>query len=237
METPCKNCCFATYEGKTQTGCSLNRLEVLKANNVEILEAYDEDKEFFVVKGNCNYGRPQKWLDKVVTAGLNPADRVTSECNFDMNWFIYVNNSNIDEAHKKLEQINKWKIYPDRVIMVYHDEGVPQMPIYSGYKWEFQRIVERDESGALVDKDRAIRIATKSCKSLFFGWSEGDLPDNPIGELRSLINDKAQSVILAKFPNGFICYNSLARQLGYRIVDNIEAMVADTKEFHLIKEL
>lgn len=237
METPCKNCCFATYEGKTQTGCVLHRLEVLRNHGVEVVEVYDEEKEFYLIKGNCNYARREKWKERVLEAKLDPIARVKSECDFDINWFVYVNKENIDEAHKKLEQINKWKIYPDRVIMVYHDEGIPRMPIYSGFKWEFQRIVERDENGTLVDKDRAIRIATKSCKSLFFGWSEGDLPDNPIEKMRSLINDQAQSVILAKFPEGFICYRPLANQLGYRIVDNIEAMVADTQEFHLIKEL
>lgn len=59
VHTPCKNCTFAVYEGKTQTGCAAGRLDNFRRKGVEILEVFDaEGFEFFVVnKHRCNYHR------------------------------------------------------------------------------------------------------------------------------------------------------------------------------------
>lgn len=63
-DTPCKNCCFALYEDITQVGCARNRIEKYQSTGVEIVEAYDEEKEFFVIKNRlCPFYRDQKWLD------------------------------------------------------------------------------------------------------------------------------------------------------------------------------
>lgn len=63
-DTPCKNCCFAVYEDLTQVGCARNRLEKYKKVGSEIIEAYDEDKEFYVIKNRiCPFYRDKKWLD------------------------------------------------------------------------------------------------------------------------------------------------------------------------------
>ena len=53
--TPCKECVFAVYSDKTQTDCYLGMIEKIKsAKHLEILEAYDEEKEFYIVnKTKC----------------------------------------------------------------------------------------------------------------------------------------------------------------------------------------
>ena len=45
-ETSCKDCKFAIYEGKTQTGCEAGRAEIYMEKGMAF-EAYDKDKEFF----------------------------------------------------------------------------------------------------------------------------------------------------------------------------------------------
>ena len=61
-DTPCKNCTFAEYEGITQTGCELGRLDIFRANGVNIIEAYDEEKQFYVIEGRrCMYSRTNQW--------------------------------------------------------------------------------------------------------------------------------------------------------------------------------
>lgn len=65
FNTPCKNCIFAIYKEDTQTECDLNRLEHFRAKNIEIIEAYDEDKEFYVIKDRlCTSYRGNKWGEK-----------------------------------------------------------------------------------------------------------------------------------------------------------------------------
>lgn len=59
LQTSCKNCTFAVYTGNTQTGCAADRIN--KFDKSDIIEAYDNEKEFYVVNKFCNLYRPQSW--------------------------------------------------------------------------------------------------------------------------------------------------------------------------------
>lgn len=85
--TNCKNCIFAIYDGNTQTGCSQNRLE-----KFETIEAYDLEKEFYVVKGFCNYYRPTTW-----NGGVADKDKVKNESS--VTFDIIINCTNINEEY------------------------------------------------------------------------------------------------------------------------------------------
>jgi len=62
-DTPCKNCIFAKYTGITQTDCKLNKLELFKQHNIQIIEAFDEEKEFYVIKNRtCRWFRNDRWI-------------------------------------------------------------------------------------------------------------------------------------------------------------------------------
>lgn len=57
IHTSCKNCVFAKYDGITQTDCLIGMLTKLKeCNGAEILEVYDEDKEFYVINNKKCFG-------------------------------------------------------------------------------------------------------------------------------------------------------------------------------------
>lgn len=58
-KTSCKNCCFAIYENITQTGCELGRVDRFRSVN-KVVEAYDNDKEFYVIQDFCNCYRSNK---------------------------------------------------------------------------------------------------------------------------------------------------------------------------------
>lgn len=53
FHTSCKECIFAVYDGITQIGCDLDRIESYrnKGDGV-VIEAYDEEKEFFIINNN-----------------------------------------------------------------------------------------------------------------------------------------------------------------------------------------
>jgi cellulose synthase/poly-beta-1,6-N-acetylglucosamine synthase-like glycosyltransferase len=59
-ETSCKDCKFAIYQGKTQTGCEAGRVETYMENGLAF-EAYDKDKEFYVVNTLCSYKIEKKY--------------------------------------------------------------------------------------------------------------------------------------------------------------------------------
>lgn len=82
INTSCKECLFAIYEGKTQTGCGFNRIQ--KFDNV--IEAYDEEKEFFVIPRLCNYYRNKSWNNGFIDhAKARKESALTFDIFFDFN--------------------------------------------------------------------------------------------------------------------------------------------------------
>jgi len=61
--TSCKKCVFAKYEGKTQTGCELGKIDNYKDAGIGIVETFDDDKEFFVIDGRfCLFYRNEEYM-------------------------------------------------------------------------------------------------------------------------------------------------------------------------------
>jgi hypothetical protein len=60
IQTNCKDCLFAIYNDKTQVSCAANRIV---AFGNDVVEAYDDDKEFYVINRFCNYYRKTTWND------------------------------------------------------------------------------------------------------------------------------------------------------------------------------
>lgn len=51
--THCGECAFATYEGITQVGCELGRLERAREAGFNVVEARDDDHEFFLIENHA----------------------------------------------------------------------------------------------------------------------------------------------------------------------------------------
>lgn len=65
LHTACKQCVFAQYNDKTQTGCDLGYLDIYRNKDVEILDVYDSELEFFVInEKKCPGYREHSWLIK-----------------------------------------------------------------------------------------------------------------------------------------------------------------------------
>ena len=69
-DTSCKECCFAQYErhedGEEQVGCTLGSLDIHRANKVNVIGAYDDEKEFFVLENRrCPNYRTKIWAERV----------------------------------------------------------------------------------------------------------------------------------------------------------------------------
>ena len=63
LQTSCKECVFAVYEDDffyTQTGCAANKINEHEAQG-HLIEAYDDEKEFYVIDCLCTYFRPPAW--------------------------------------------------------------------------------------------------------------------------------------------------------------------------------
>lgn len=87
-KTSCKECIFAIYNGNTQTGCEDNRISKFES---DVVAAYDNDKEFFVINRLCTLYRPNEWNN-----GIKDIQKAKSESH--MTFDVLIDCNNIDEA-------------------------------------------------------------------------------------------------------------------------------------------
>lgn len=113
VHTACKNCIFALYDGDTQVDCHAGRLEKYIARGVEIVEVYDDDKEFFVVNDRyCLYYRNRDWLSETdINADLELKVREEIQISYHA-ILIYHENDDLTALHESLQSILSQAIQP-----------------------------------------------------------------------------------------------------------------------------
>ena len=134
LQTSCKNCTFAIYDGITQTGCSANRIE--KFDQSDIIEAYDNEKEFYVINKFCNLYRSQSW-----NGGQPDLDKALIESSLDFDIMINCNSIDTDFKNYIAESIQNLCYYKDKIIInLFHDHKAASeiksrvLEIYSKFK-------------------------------------------------------------------------------------------------------
>lgn len=96
-QTSCKHCVFAIYDNKTQTGCEADRIKKFD----DIIEAYDNDREFYVINRLCNLHRTEKWND-----GIKDITKAKNESCLTFDLLINCDAINSDYVSKIKDEIN-----------------------------------------------------------------------------------------------------------------------------------
>lgn len=122
IHTPCKKCVFATYENNTQTSCFLNLLDKFKNNNIEILEAYDEEKEFYIINDKkCVGYREEKYFEsrKLNEKTLqDKADYVLDKLKLNYSITINIQNFTARQLTNISSQISQLSIKPTNLYVI-----------------------------------------------------------------------------------------------------------------------
>jgi hypothetical protein len=159
IHTSCKNCVFSIYKDITQTGCSLDYISKYKNIGSEILDVYDEEKEFFVINDKkCLGYRENKWFQEfgLEHSTLEEKIKKFKELNhigYSLN--INVNNFNsIEEIVDIFRQINTIKIFPRKITFIRlpdcnisFEELKNSLPILEKEKitWRVQNMIDKTE--------------------------------------------------------------------------------------------
>jgi hypothetical protein len=115
IQTSCKNCIFALYEDQTQTGCYASRIYKYQKLD-KVVEAYDNDKEFYVVKSFCNMYRNSSWNN-----GEADSQKAYEEASIAFDIYIDCSELNENNVAKLTEFVTKQKYYKDKYrITLYH---------------------------------------------------------------------------------------------------------------------
>lgn len=121
--TPCKECIFAVYDGDTQTSCHVDMIEKIKAtDHLEVIEAYDEDKEFFIVnKTKCLCFR-KDLKNKTIEERAKEVQE-----NLHLKYLLLINakpDMSLEDIKDILLEIKKAKIKPKGVLLIIYKESL-----------------------------------------------------------------------------------------------------------------
>lgn len=174
MNQPCKNCFYAIYDDKTQVGCQFNRIDTFK-NQDRVIEAYDEDKEFYVVKDGCNSYNEWKYIA--------PEE---AKQYIKLPYELIISSNDINLIKQSLQySVN---IEPKKIRIMY--SGPEQLEerkyIIQNYKCLFTQLLEKYELERLAFE------GVKQVSSLFFVClNDGELLDsNFIDKCESIYNEE-----------------------------------------------
>ena len=117
--TSCKSCVFSIRdeEGFRQTGCKIGRIEKYRKKGIPIIEARDEEGEFYGLETWCNAYREEPWKIAHKEEDLPAVARLESAPNVS---FIILVKDTIDNLEKTIESIlNQDKIKACRIVIVH----------------------------------------------------------------------------------------------------------------------
>ena len=122
VHTACKDCVFAKYEEKTQINCVLDYISKYKEKNAEILEVYDEEKEFYVINNKkCIGYRENKWFEQYGLSEASVDEKISKfkELNhIDYLLVIDLNKFTKETLDKLKSTVSDCKIKPQKIIFI-----------------------------------------------------------------------------------------------------------------------
>lgn len=217
-DTPCKDCVFALYEGKTQTGCAANLIEIFRHQAVTILEAYDEEREFYVIKNRiCLMSRPLKWLEREPDIQkLLKIARDQIRLKYEV--IILIENTHtLQDIEKTIQSIELQTLKPERIIFVMrktHSIRPSQLHDSCFGPWKIQLITEET-----ADKARMLDITLIGLKKKTSYFAVIEPPhtiDNPefIEKLDNALFGQMQPILFVKDEKFYIVSKSFALNNG-----------------------
>jgi hypothetical protein len=198
IHTPCKECVFAIYQENTQTGCKINYLQKYKEKNIEILEVFDKEKNFFVINNKkCLGYRDKKWLDKHRDAE-NISDIVAQENALKYIVLIPIESTcTIENIKRSVLSILNQKILPKGILFYKNRlekhklQNKELLDFMSSIKeniyWRIQNFIDDD----MTDNSR-LKAAISSCPINRFYLlvdTKTNLPSNCVGKIQNYIDN------------------------------------------------
>lgn len=156
IHTPCKDCVFAVYTSNTQTDCALKYIDKYRHNNIQILEAYDDSKEFYIINGKkCIGYRENKWFKQFDLQDADLTNKISkyNETNhLDYIMIVDLKQMSIDSLDSLLKQISLCDIAPKKVILIRYTDDELKFPYniiedlfkknQVNYAWRIQTILD-----------------------------------------------------------------------------------------------
>lgn len=168
INTTCRDCVFATYNGNEQIDCDLDRLDKFEENGAEIIGQDDGSRRYFLVAGRfCNTCRNQDWGAK--HASHDWAAIVAKESQVQCCFIIYADHdSSQTEVEETLDSVlDQGPVLPHRIIILLNGHLTEPRTYVRMFRerdvlipWQVRDVV-LDEPGKPITYGEAVDIAVK----------------------------------------------------------------------------
>lgn len=211
IHTPCKSCVFAIYDNQTQTGCSLSYLEGYKEEGL-LLEAYDEDKEFYIINSKkCIGYRENKWFDQFNMSNSTVEEKILKfyETN-KLHYLLFIDLKNItyDQLDDICNQVSLSVSQPKKIIFIRHNNEILDFTYEKieklikkyniNYTWRIQTMLD-DSLSSIEILHNIVVINPKYRFVVSVSEYSGDIM-NTINETNDIIHNKLEQFIVASNP-------------------------------------
>jgi hypothetical protein len=202
IHTACKDCVFSAYDSNTQKGCFLDKIDKFRNLDVEIVDVYDEDKEFFVVSGRkCQFYRNSDWLAEI-SYDDDEFELLNKEVQIGVDIIILIDeDNNFEHVFDTIESIKESTIQPESIIFTIHNKKnnkdfkftKQQYQIIKDTLSEIKDTIPYSFEVILVDQplEKSINSAARRSNINYVCLHAGiELNEEYIAKINSLINDE-----------------------------------------------
>lgn len=220
--SPCKLCSFAKYEGITQTDCYLGFIDKYRNNHIEIIEAYDEDKEFYVINGKKCFGYKEdnyfKSRNLENSSIEEKIEYVKSKLKINYVAVVNVKMFSLKELSEVFNTMSQLSVKPKNIVLVRYQDDKNIYPYEElktlldnkmhNIKWRIQTIIDSQQS-----YEDCLHVVTNTHKKNNFILSiNGDYSN-----LSNIIN-YAQDAVYEKFTFFGVLSNASRKTIFYNSI-------------------
>jgi hypothetical protein len=206
MDTACKDCVFAKWDGQVQTECKLNRLEGFRQHN-DVVESYSEgDKTFYVIRKRiCRMCRNKEWSNKQLfqqESTLAAAARKENILRLDV--LIYVQGQRLDQLERTIDHLKTQSLQPCSITAIMNRSKVKPSQaakLLRNYDdkltWRVEQIAPDEKK---YTREECTDIALRNCDGHFYVVIDAgiSLPDSFLKDIDIAVNDKLEKFSLLK---------------------------------------
>ena len=262
-QTACRDCVFAQYDGNTQIGCKLGKLDLLKENGGVITEVYDDSKkEYYVISDRfCVFWRRPSWLNKDEVKRFGAEETARKEVQARFAAIIYINDkSSLEDIEKtvislinqnlqprKLIVANNSPLKPSKLVSLGKDFSVnllfPKQGGESKTYWKIEQIKE-DKASFSRCVDIAIKGVSANEQNYYCSFVAGfQVPKDFIHKIDVALNDDMKRFLLltAQGNNGQVAqvhmHKSIQGNYTKPFLDKMKTVTEEQKCPQLIQKV
>lgn len=204
LKTSCKNCIFAVYDNDTQISCSFDRIQKFKELD-KVFEAFDHEKEFYVINSLCNLYRPLHW-----NGGVLDKNKAFEESSISYNIYIDCTNLTPEFENKIIDFVNTEYHNNKSTIILYHSidaDSELRKRVIDIYK----ALCGKVYIASCLNKDEYIHNACMKLKSSYIiNIKENDRFDNGIlSSINNIINVDLKKFLVIKHKDVYVIASTI----------------------------